>query len=175
MGSDQMPRIFANSEKVNSAASAALDQLKAMTPSELFEFGADHADSVESADGSRQEDAASRESLPSGDFARLAAYDQMHRELAEQRDQENAVLDQVMAMVSPEAFVQIKDAISDSSYTHSYLIADAPLGEPQDDSYALGDVYVDQTTNGGMSGDDFAGTMSMPLPDGRYFQFSYAC
>lgn len=157
-----MPRKFSNSKTVKAAARTAMDQLKAMPASELLALGAEHA-------------ATDIESGRPDDVECMAAYDQMHREMAEQRDQEKAVLDQVRAMVSPEAFGEIVDAISDSGHTHSYLIASAPLGEPQDDDFSLGDVYVDQTTNGGMSGDDFAGTMSMPLPDGRYFQFSYAC
>lgn len=96
-------------------------------------------------------------------------------ELGELHAANQAVLDQVQALVTPEAFQQIKDTLTDSGYTHSYLIADRPLGEPQDDEYLLGDVYVDQTTNGGHTGDDYAGTMSMPLSAGRYFQFCYAC
>lgn len=97
------------------------------------------------------------------------------RELDELHAKNKAVLDQVQALVSPEAFQQIKDTLCDSGYTHGYLIADQPLGEPQDDGFVLGDVYVDQTLNGGFSGDDYAGTMSMPLHAGRYFQFNYAC
>jgi hypothetical protein len=85
------------------------------------------------------------------------------------------VLDQVQAMVTPEAFQQIKNTLADSGYTHSYQIGDHALGEPQDDGYVMGDVYVDQTTNGGLTGDDYAGTISMPLPAGRYFQFCFAC
>ena len=77
-------------------------------------------------------------------------------------------------MVSPEVFQQIKDTLCDSGFTHSYFIADQPLGEPQDNGFVLGDVYVNQTTNGGISGDECAGTMSMPLPAGRHFQFCYA-
>lgn len=158
-----MPRKFANSAPVKAAARAAMDQLKAMPVSELLVFGAQTTVPDDEA------------SLSQEDAECLAAYDEMHREMAEQREQENAVLEQVKAMVSPKVFDQIKDTLSDSSYTHSYLIAAAPLGQPQDESFDLGDVYVDQTTNGGMSGDDYAGTMSMPLPDGRFFQFCYAC
>lgn len=72
-----------------------------------------------------------------------------------------AVLDQVQALITPEAFQQIKDTLTDSGYTHSYLITDRPLGESQDDDYVRGDVCVDQTTNGGYTGDDYAGTISM--------------
>jgi hypothetical protein len=97
------------------------------------------------------------------------------RELDELHAANQVVLDQVQAIVPPEAFQQIKDTLFDSGYTHSYMIADQPLGEPQDDGFVLGDVYVDQTTNGGFTDDEYAGTMSIPLSAGRYFQFCYAC
>lgn len=106
----------------------------------------------------------------------MAGYDAViAREMAELHAKNQLVLDQIQVLVSPDAFLQIKATLSESGYTHSYLIADHSLGEPQDDGFLLGDVYVDQTTNGGHTGDDYAGTMSMPLPAGRYFQFCYAC
>lgn len=109
-------------------------------------------------------------------MAIMAGYDAaIARELDELQAANQSVLDVVQGMVTPEAFQQIKDTLSDSGYTHSYVIADTPLGEPQDDDYVLGTVYVDQTTCGGLSGDEYAGTMSMPLTTGRYFQFCYAC
>lgn len=80
------------------------------------------------------------------------------RELDQVHAENSAVLDQVQAMVSPEAFQQIKDTLADSGFTHSYQIADSPVGVPQDDDFVLGTVYVNQTTNGGFSGDDYAGT-----------------
>jgi hypothetical protein len=108
----------------------------------------------------------------------LAEEAAMLKSLEEEHAKNQAVLDQVRQLVTAPVFEQIKEALydSDSTSTHDYLIADAPLGVPQDeDWYLLGDVFVDQTTNGGMSGDEFAGTMSLPLPDGRFFQFYYVC
>lgn len=98
----------------------------------------------------------------------------MAREMDELHAKNKAVLEQVQALVSPEAFLQIEDTLSDSGNTHSYLIADSPLGDPQNDGFVLGDVYYDQTMDGGISGDSYAGTMSMPLQAGQYFQFNYA-
>lgn len=106
---------------------------------------------------------------------KLADEEAIAREEAALHAKNQAVLDQVQAMISPEAFQQIKESLSESGFTHSYLIANQPLGMPQDDGYVLGEVYVNQSRNGGMSGDDYAGTISMPLSPGCYFQFSYAC
>ena len=96
-------------------------------------------------------------------------------EMNELHKKNQAVLDQVQAIVSPEAFQQIAEALSDSEYTCDYQIVGQPVGLAQDDGYVLGDVFVNQTTNGGISGDEYAGTICMPLTAGSYFQFYYAC
>jgi hypothetical protein len=105
----------------------------------------------------------------------MAGMDAMHKSMAEEAAKDRAVLDQVRALVSPKVFAEIEEELQDADHTHSYLIADAPRGEPQETDYSLGDIYVDQTVNGGFTGDEHAGTVSMPLPDGRYFQFDYVC
>ena len=95
-------------------------------------------------------------------------------ELLEQQNHQKTVIDQVQAIVSPTAFKQINETLFDSGTTHTYLITNRPLGHPQDDNYILGEVYIEQTSGGGLSGDDYSGTICMPLGDGRFFQFSYA-
>lgn len=77
--------------------------------------------------------------------------------------------------MSSEAFQQILEEISDSGYTYDYQIVAEPVGEAQDNDYALGDVFINQTMNGGWSGDDYAGTVCMPIGDEGYFQFAYNC
>jgi hypothetical protein len=99
----------------------------------------------------------------------------MRREMDEQIALQNAVLEQVRALVSAKAFGQITDTLFDSGVTHSYLIADQPLGTAQSEDFILGDVYVHETAHGGICGDDYAGTMSLPLGNGQFFQFNYAC
>lgn len=99
----------------------------------------------------------------------------IEREQKEWHAKNRAVLDQVKETVSAEAFRQIEDSLAESGFTHSYQIVTQPVGMPQDEGYVLGAVYVDQTTNGGFSGDDFAGTICMPIAAGSYFQYSYCC
>lgn len=96
------------------------------------------------------------------------------RETQQRREQDRAILTQVQALVSKEAFHQIQESLSTSGHTHSYQIVDQPVGKPQDDGFVLGKVFVNQTFHGGPCGDDYAGTMSMPLRGGKYFQFNYA-
>jgi hypothetical protein len=95
-------------------------------------------------------------------------------ELLEMQNHQKAVLEQVRAIVSPKAFKQINETLFDSGMTHTYLITDKPVGAPQDDEFILGELYINQTSDGGLCGDDYSGTICMPLGDGRFFQFSYA-
>lgn len=98
----------------------------------------------------------------------------IQKELDDLHAKNQDVLKKVQAIVSTEAFQQIKDSIADSGYTHSYRVVDKPSGKPQDDGFVLGEVFVDQTGCGGISGDDYPGTFSMPLGQGQYFQFDYS-
>lgn len=96
------------------------------------------------------------------------------REMLEHRDKDQQILTRVQALVSQEAFQQIQESLSTSGHTHSYQIVGEPVGKPQNDGFVLVMVFVDQTFHGGPGGDDSAGTMSMPLREGKYFQFNYS-
>jgi len=85
-----------------------------------------------------------------------------------------AVLAQVKMLVSEEVFSEIMSEIDESGYAYDFQIADAPKGHADDQGAAWGDTYVDQTTNGGHTGDEFAGTVSIPLGNGKFFQFGYS-
>lgn len=69
-----------------------------------------------------------------------------------------------------------------------YEIVDEPKGKKQKidleesnvdkipEEYAfLTHRYVNQTTNGGYTGDDFSGDLYFPLPDGKYMKVFYQC
>lgn len=84
------------------------------------------------------------------------------------------VLQEVQGIVSEAVYADILAGLEECLHTYDFMIAVAPLGEEQDQGAAWGKTYVNQTTNGGWSGDDYAGTMSIPLGDGRYLQFAYA-
>jgi hypothetical protein len=91
----------------------------------------------------------------------------------DQQAKNEPLLAMVKELVGLEVFAQVEDEIVSAENTYDYEIVNEPAGHPQDNGFALGDVYVDQSC--GMSGDDFSGTVALPLPDGRYFQFSFNC
>ena len=96
---------------------------------------------------------------------------------AENREfrQNAVVLEKVKSMVSSEMFEDIKASLEDSENTFSFIITNKPKGEHQQEAEypAIGGIWVDQTTNGGYSGDDYAGTVSIKLKKNKYFEYSY--
>jgi hypothetical protein len=98
-------------------------------------------------------------------------------QIAHERDEEakrQEVLREVQRIVSAEVYAEIMAELAEDGYTFDYKIASAPLGREQDDGAAWGKHYVNQTTNGGYTGDEYAGTVSIPMRDGRFFQFGYS-
>lgn len=54
-------------------------------------------------------------------------------------------------------------------------IVKTPVGNYQDEGGELiPGIWVDQTTNGGYTGDEFAGTVCVKIDDRRYFKFNYS-
>lgn len=67
-----------------------------------------------------------------------------------------------------------------------YEIVDKPIGEEMDTNEEFEEIpqqyqtfltkyYVDQWQNGGYSGDDYAGDLYYPLPDGKFMKVYYNC
>ena len=98
---------------------------------------------------------------------------QIEHERAEEAKRQS-VLEEVRRIVSDEVYSEIVAELTEDGYTFDYIIASAPIGREQDDGAAWGKHFVNQTTNGSYTGDEFAGTVSIPLGDGRFFQFDYS-
>lgn len=81
-----------------------------------------------------------------------------------------------------------EEIASGQFYTDGYEIVDEPKGKKQEidieesnfdaipEEYSfLTHQYVNQTTNGGYTGDEFSGDLYFPLPDGKYMKVYYNC
>lgn len=88
--------------------------------------------------------------------------------------QRQAVLEQVKGIVSAEVYAEILEELTESGYTHDYKVTSIPVGQEQDDGASWGNTFVNQTTDGGHTGDEYAGTVSIPLGDGKFFQFAFS-
>lgn len=91
-------------------------------------------------------------------------------------EEKERILSIVKPKVSKQVYEDILYAIVLAEYTHSFKLVNKPKGEFQTGSeyIELDGTYVNQTTDGGMTGDEFAGTISIKITDKEYLQFSYS-
>jgi hypothetical protein len=70
---------------------------------------------------------------------------------------------------------ELKEYLEYEDCYFSPKIVDKPKGELQtvEDGELIKEEWVNQTTNGGYTGDDFAGTIYFKLSEGRYLEFGY--
>lgn len=90
---------------------------------------------------------------------------------------DQAILDQVKPMLSAVDFKDLMAELSDSGYAYEYEIVSAAVGDSweTDHKYQHGYRVVNQTLNGGMAGDEYAGDCYIPVAENQWFKFSYAC
>ena len=106
----------------------------------------------------------------------FAAMEQMLAEEAKEAADSKLFLDELEKIVSKEMFDDISFMLTESTYTFEYKIVDKPIGEFQleDGCMTMIGMYVNQTTDGGMTGDEYAGTCSIKIGENEYFQFGYS-
>ena len=113
--------------------------------------------------------------ISEADHAVLAAMDaELIEEDRVEEMKRRVVLEDLRKIVSPIIYSAIVEELNEGGYTFDYKITLQPVGTEQDDGAAWGKHFVNQTTDGGYTGDEYAGTVSIPLGDGRFFQFEYA-
>jgi hypothetical protein len=85
------------------------------------------------------------------------------------------LLKRIKKRVSASWYKSIMEYLEDCEFTHDFSITDTPVGERQRETYRFGYCYVNQYSNGGISGDDFAGQVCLPIRGGLYFSYHYSC
>ncbi len=86
----------------------------------------------------------------------------------------NKTLAYIKNKVPKELYDDILEYIEDSGWVTDFSIIDTPIGTSQEEDFEfLKEVYVDQTTNGGFTGDEFAGTICIKIADKEYLKFHY--
>lgn len=111
-------------------------------------------------------------SVSSSDIARINT-EYLKNEKKRQKEEDKSlkkVLDYVKSLISLSQYEDVLETMKESDYTYNYQITDVPRGVYQkEDNY-----WVNQTADGGFTGDEFAGTISILLPNNKYFQFNYS-
>ena len=102
--------------------------------------------------------------------------DAMIEKDAKQNTQKDKCLVFIKNLVSQKKFDEIISIIEDSEYTFDFKLTKEPKGAFQDEEYLefIKGIYVNQTTDGGFTGDEFAGTISIEYNDGLYLKFNYS-
>lgn len=114
--------------------------------------------------------------MQENDFDMEEFLGQMESDEEERRAKDQSILmDIVKPLVSEDEFNDILEILHDCDITYDYSIEDEPKGDYQEEDYDFVKcAWVNQTTNGGYNGDEFAGTVSIKLPNEKYFQFYYS-
>ena len=112
--------------------------------------------------------------LSVNDFSAMAGMDELMNECHRaELQQKQDVLLQVKSMVSAEVYSDILEELAESGSTDDFQIVLEAVGQEQDDDASWGTTYVNQTTNGGYTGDEYSGTVSIPLGNNKFIQFAY--
>ena len=85
------------------------------------------------------------------------------------------IFSQIRALVSDIVYEDIKQSMQDADNAYGFSIVDKPIGNFQQEDYfnELQGQWVDQTTNGGYTGDEFAGTICIQITKDKYFKYHY--
>lgn len=99
----------------------------------------------------------------------------MYNWIDEEIEKDKEILDLVKGMVSSEMYQEISIELLET-YTYGYSISKFPVGEILDcDEYDyIESIHVNQTRNGGYTGDEFGGTCSIKIDEDKYLQFNYS-
>ena len=91
-------------------------------------------------------------------------------------DEKDKCLASIKKLIQENKFDEILSIIEESEYTYDFKLTKEPKGKFQEEREleVLKGIFVNQTTNGGYTGDEFAGTISIEYNDGAYLQFSYS-
>lgn len=105
-------------------------------------------------------------------------YDSLLKRLDEEREtQDKAVLAEVKTMVSKRAFKKLCEFMFQDGSAYCFEIVDKPgtslKNKQKEDGYWFKYSYVDQ--HRGHGEDDYYGKIWIPLPNGKFLQFSYEC
>ena len=110
------------------------------------------------------------------DINDLAAVDttEYEAECKKQEDADKKILFEVKKLLSEKDIEMLEEGFNDCMHVYSFEIVDSPEGEDQLEAWEHGTRFCSQG-GGGFSGDYFSGDDYIPLPDNKFFKYSYNC
>ena len=98
--------------------------------------------------------------------------DSYYQEENERMEKEEELLKSIKKEIFPKLYKYLMEHIEE--YSSSYFeIVEKPEGENQDEEGY--EFWVNQTVNGGYTGDDYQGYCYFELSEKRYLKWSYDC
>ena len=114
-------------------------------------------------------------------FNEMVASDKALKEYLEEEDKEHEinqnVLKEVKKIVSNKHFEDICEYLKECDYTSQYEITESEPDERYHQKEGLDyieEAWVDQYTNGGHTGDEFAGSVWLKIKPKKWFKFNYS-
>lgn len=105
----------------------------------------------------------------------LLCWEDHTRYFAQSYWEEQTILSRVRGLVRPKVYRDILAYLVDSERNYSYAITREHGGRLQEEAeYKFGYLYLNQYTNGGYTGDEYAGEVWIPLNAGYFFNFHYS-
>tara|TARA_R110000851_G_scaffold318700_1_gene482696 strand:+ start:809 stop:1180 length:372 start_codon:yes stop_codon:yes gene_type:complete len=105
-------------------------------------------------------------------------FNEMRKEEVEQESIMRRALSFVKLKVSNEFYKEVLIVINDDlEHTWNFKITEEAKGdyETQTELPNIKGYYVNQTTDGGFTGDEFAGTIAIEFEKGKYLEWEYSC
>ena len=93
--------------------------------------------------------------------------------LQKERAEKKAVFKEIRKLVSAYKVRKLREYMSDMDYWNLKIVDTHGAVKPQDEPYWFRQAYVYQYC--GYTGDDYCGTIWIPLPNGKYLQFPFCC
>lgn len=94
----------------------------------------------------------------------------------QQGDKNRVLLDEILKEKGQPFYDDLQEVIYESDgITGVAEFVSQPVGNYQEEGYDnIPGIWVNQTTNGGYTGDTFAGTVCVKINEEKYFKFHYS-
>ena len=102
----------------------------------------------------------------------MEGMDEYHKELEEDNRRDSELMESVKKMVSKKVFKMIEEELEESEGGFGFEIVKEPMGENQKNKDS--EFWVNQTTNGGYSGDTYEGSCYFKIGENKYLRWNYA-
>jgi len=95
------------------------------------------------------------------------------KEIAKENKKDLDFFNSQKKYLSEDQLYYLEEEIKGCDYIGNFKIISKPIGNKQQEQGF--DMWVNQTTNGGYTGDEFRGDCCILMSNGKYLQWSYSC